>query len=195
MRIGFGFAARSVLSLVVLCAVLTSCGDGVEEKKSSGLITDTEKHRMMQAEIDSLEQIVYADDFEFDKEQVVALRNTYDEFASRFSGDETKSPEYLYKSAALSRAVGKPTEAIKTYQHILTKFKGFERNPEVQFLIAFTYDEDIRERSLAKESYREVIEKFPGDHWAIQAERRLETIDMTDEEMIRYFMDKQGEVQ
>jgi len=167
----------------------------VEEKKSSGLITDTEKHRMMQAEIDSLEQIVYADDFEFDKEQVVALRNTYDEFASRFSGDETKSPEYLYKSAALSRAVGKPTEAIKTYQHILTKFKGFDRNPEVQFLIAFTYDEDIRERSLAKESYREVIEKFPGDHWAIQAERRLETIDMTDEEMIRYFMDKQGEVQ
>lgn len=173
--------------------MLTSCGEEAGKGESTALITDTEHHRRMQAEIDSLEKIVYADDFQFEEAEVLNLRNKYDRFARRFDGDKTKSPEYLYKSAALSRALGMPTEAIKTYQHILTKFSGFERNPEVQFLIAFTYDEDIRQKSLAKEAYNDVIEKFQGDHWAIQAERRLETIDMTDEEMIQYFMQKQGD--
>lgn len=154
-----------MLTTVTACALLAGCGEGEGDKKSSELITDTEKHRRMQVEIDSLEQVVYADDFKFDKDRVLKLRNTYDDFARRFGGDEAKSPEYLYKSAALSRALGKPTEAIKTYQHILTKFKGFDKNPEVQFLIAFTYDEDIREKSLAKEAYNDVIEKFPGDQW------------------------------
>lgn len=194
MKIGFGWNAAAFMAAVA-CTLITSCGDQTDGQKGSGLITDTEKHRRMQVEIDSLENIVYAENFEFEKGEVENLRNTYDEFARRFDGDKTLTPEYLYKSAALSRSLGEPTEAIKTYQHILTKFKGFERNPEVQFLIAFTYDEDIRQKTLAKEAYNEVIEKFPGDHWSIQAERRLETIDMSDEEMIRYFMEKQDEVQ
>lgn len=171
-------------------AFAAGCGNGNQGDEGEGLITDTEKHRRMKAEIDSLEQIVYDDDFTFDPEVVSDLKHRYEKFARRFGGDEEKSPEYLYKAGALSRALGKPTDAVKTYRLLLTKFSGYARAPEVQFLIAFTYDEDLREKALAEDAYKEVINKFPGDHWALQAERRLETLHMTDEEMVRFFMER-----
>lgn len=183
----------SISFALAFSVLFSGCEGGGTDGEGEGLITDTEKHRRMKAEIDSLEQVVYDDDFTFDPEVVLYLKNRYDKFAERFGGDEDKSPEYLYKSGALSRTLGKPTDAVKTYRRILTKFDGYSRAPEVQFLIAFTYDEDLRQKELAREAYNDVIKNFPGDHWAVQAERRLETLDMTDEEMVRYFMERNGE--
>lgn len=171
-------------------ALAAGCGSGNQSDREEGLISDTEKHRRMKAEIDSLEHIIYDDDFAFDPEMVSDLKQRYEKFAQRFGGDEEKSAEYLYKAGALSRALGMPTEGVKIYRRLLTKFSGYARAPEVQFLIAFTYDEDLNEKELAEEAYNEVINKFPGDHWALQAERRLETLYMTDEEMVRFFMER-----
>jgi hypothetical protein len=63
----------------------------------------------------------------------------------------------------------------------------------VAFLQAFTYDEDLDQPDLAKECYQKVIELFPGDQWAIQAEQRLQTIGMSDEELLEFLKKKQAE--
>lgn len=183
--------------------LLTSCGeeppadaDGAKGKNDLDLITDVEKRRRLLVSIDSLEQIVFADTtLNPSKETVRYLRARYDEFSRRFPGDAEKSGEYLYKSAAVSRGLGHPMQAIKTYEHILRKYKGFVRAPEVAFLIAFTYDEDLNEKELAKKAYETVMEKYPGDHWALEAERRLETIDMDDEELLEFLIRKRTEAE
>jgi tetratricopeptide (TPR) repeat protein len=186
----------SILTVATMALFgLQSCGDqsGTDTGKEIKfeLITDAEKHQRMLVSIDSMEQLLYADSLSYDLQLMEKLRESYDEFGRRFAGDKAKTPEYLYKSAAMSRGMGQPMAAIKTYDLILRKFKNFERAPEVQFLIAFTYDEDLKEKALAKDSYRDVMDKFPGDLWAIQAEQRLQTIDMTDGELIEFFMKKQ----
>jgi hypothetical protein len=62
-------------------------------------------------------------------------------------------------------------------------------------LTAFTYDEDLNESELAKEAYEKVIEKYPGDLWAVQAEQRLATVGMTDEELLEFLKEKQKEAE
>lgn len=181
-------------AILVLLIALSGCaGEPGAEKGDNRveLISETDLHRDMKNRIDSMEQHFYADTFAMDVKEVTALRDSYDRFAERFPGDVAKSAEYLYKSAAISRGLGDPVKAIKTYSTILSEFKNYERNPEVQFLIAFTYDEDMSEKGLAREAYRDVVLNFPGDHWAVQAEKRLETIDMSDEELMRFLLEKQ----
>lgn len=183
------------LSVIILFAlVLVGCGNNADSEKKNKrieLISETDLHRDMKHRIDSMEQYIYADTFALDIKAIEVLRDTYDAFARRFPGDVAKSAEYLYKSAAISRGLGDPLKAIKTYGTILSKFNTYERAPEVQFLIAFTYDEDMSERELAREAYRDVVLKYPGDHWALQAEKRLETIDMSDEELMQFLLKKQ----
>lgn len=187
---------RTSFSAAILIAILLSaCGGSSEVDPSNphNLITDIEAHRLMMTAIDSMEQVLYNDSLNYDAELAASLRESYDTFARRFGGDQAKCPEYLYKSAAISRGLGQPLKAIKTYDQILNKYPNYERGPEVQFLIAFTYDEDLKEINLAKDAYREVISKFANDHWAFQAEKRLETIDMTDEELMEFFLKNQGQ--
>ncbi len=139
------------------------------------------------AEIDSLEAIVYADTFDIEGETTGELLRSYLSYAKVFVGDKENTPKYLYKAAALSRAVGLPAKALKLYDQILTDYPNWEKAPETAFLVAFTYDDDLKETERAREAYEEVIEKYQGDHWALQAEERLKTIDMTDEELIEEF--------
>lgn len=182
----------SVFGLILGVLTLASCGNQDDAEVKDAIISTTEARRQMMAKIDSLESIVYVDSFNYQAKSTSELLKTYNEFTEKFVGDKEKTPEYLYKAAALCRATRLPVKAIKYYDKILSDYPNFERNPEVAFLMAFTYDEDLNQKDRAKEAYQEVIEKFPGDKWAEQASARLKTIDMTDEELIQSFMKKDG---
>ncbi len=180
--------------LVSLCAVaLFSCGSSNEEVVEKAVKSNTEDHALMIQKIDSLEAIVYAESFNMDEAVTSELLKSYHTFSEKFVGDEDGCVEYMYKAAGLCRGLKLPVKALKYYSRILDDYPNHIRTPEVAFLLAFTYDEDINEKEQAKEAYQDVIDKYPGDVWAIQAEERLKTIDMTDEELIEQFMKKQAE--
>lgn len=179
-----------IIGSLLLATVLIGCGGEQKEEIEAVVKSNTEEHREMLVYIDSLEAIVYVDTFQVNDEATAALLQSYLKFSKKFVGDKEKSPEYLYKAAALSRAAGLPVKAIKLYDQVITDYPNYQRNPEIAFLIAFTYDDEIKEVEQAKEAYQAVIDKYPGDKWAEQAAERLKTIDMTDEELIDYFMKK-----
>lgn len=176
--------------LLITGILLPSCGNQEDPEVQKAVLSTTEARKQMISKIDSLENIVYVDTFDYQAKSTTELLRTYNEFTATFVGDKEKTPEYLYKAAALCRATKLPVKAIKYYDKILTDYPGYERNPEVAFLAAFTYDEDLHQKDRAKEAYQEVIDKFPDDKWAEQAQERLKTIDMTDEELIQSFMKK-----
>ncbi len=185
---------RNILKLAFFALILGACGsegETSEETSRPALKSDTETARALSKEIDSLESIVYADTLGSNKPAAEMLLNKYSRYAKLFSADKSKSPEYLYKAAAVARGIGKPVEAIRSYDQILKKYPGFERGPEVAFLIGFTYDADMNDPELAREAYENVVERFPDDHYAVQAKNRLETLGTSDEELIRQFMEKQ----
>lgn len=177
---------------VFLGTVLISCDSSEEEAVQSDLISNVQDSKRLMTKIDSLENIVYDENADLNNVPTAELMVAYNEYTQKFVGDKKKTPEYLYKSAAISRAVNLPVKAIKIYDQILNDYPGYERNPEVAFLMAFTYDEDLNQKDQAKEAYQEVIEKFPGDKWAEQASARLENIDMSDEDLVKSFMEKDG---
>lgn len=184
---------RNTAAIAILILGTASCGENQsksEDGNSQTPITQTELRRAKLAEIDSLERIVKADTFFTQKSAASELLAKYEKYASTFPGDQSKTPEYLYKAGALARGIGQPLTALRAYDLILSKYGDFERNPEVAFLIAFTYDSDMNNPELARESYEEVVKRYPDDAWATQARQRLQTIGMTDEELIEFLMQK-----
>jgi|SRR5690554_2987505 len=169
---------------------LFGCQQSVEEQAQKALISNTQDQRRLKAVIDSLEKIVYTENFDLNEISSANLMDAYSEYTTKFVVDKERAPEYLYKSAAISRAIGLPIKAIKLYDKILAEYPDYEKNPEVAFLLAFTYDEDMKQPERAKEAYEELIEKFPDDMWAEQASARLENIDKSDEELIQSFLEK-----
>jgi len=183
---------RRIFPVCFILAAIFACSNeesGVEEKVQSNL----EMRRDMLSKIDSLESVMQSRDLEPESQVTSELMQSYLRFADLFPGDKEKSPEYLYKAAALARSVELPAKAIKLYDRILNRYPNWEKGPEVAFLVAFTYDEDLNKTDLAKDAYHKVIADFPGDHWAVQAEHRLETIDMTEEELIEFLKNKAKE--
>jgi TolA-binding protein len=187
-----------IVYLLITAFILGACqgGDNSEDKKVENAVkSNREGHRLLLAEIDSMEQIVYTDSFDVSKKSTSELMQAYLAFTDKYVGDNERVPKYLYKAAALSRAVDLPVKAIKLYDRILKEYPKYERAPEVAFLAAFTYDEDMNQPELAKEAYKEVIEKYPDNKWAQQARDRLATIDLSDEELIDRFMEKNKDQQ
>lgn len=170
--------------------LLFACQSPANEQVQKDVLSNTEDQRRLTALIDSMEKIVYDENFDLDEGSSAHLMEAYNEYTTKFVSDKKRTPEYLYKSAAISRAVGLPIKAIKLYDKILADYPGYERNPEVAFLLAFTYDEDLKQPEQAKEAYEELLEKYPDDMWAEQATARLKNIDKSDEELIQSFLEK-----
>jgi len=181
---------KQFIGVAVAGVILVSCASEEKKQVEKVVKSNTQEHREMLAYIDSLEDVVYVDTIDVDGPESSELLKSYLKFSRKFVGDKEKTPEFLYKAAALSRANELPVKAIKLYEQVLTDYPDYKRNPEIAFLIAFTYDDEIKQKEEAKKAYQKVIDDYPGDKWAEQAAERLKTIDMSDEELIEYFMKK-----
>lgn len=180
-----------IIIVIVLGILVGACGNDKEEKVlKKALMSNTQKHEILIANIDSLESVFYADSLQLNTNTTTALMKAYIEFSTLFVADKELSPEYLYKAAALARANKLPVKAIRYYSQIENDYPGYIKNSEAAFLLAFTYDEDLNQKEQAKEAYQDVVDKYPGDMWAIQSEERLKTIDMSDEDLIESFRQK-----
>ncbi|MEM9050468.1 MAG: hypothetical protein AAGC47_00315 [Bacteroidota bacterium] len=177
--------------ILFFAASLVSCSSETPVERRA--MSNSEMRDMIIKRIDSLETTMKNQNLQPDDELTANLLQTYVEFSERYPADLENTPKFLYKAAAIARSVDLPVKALKFYDKIMTDYPNWEKGPEVAFLNAFTYDEDLKEAKLAKEAYEQVIEKYPGDHWAIQAEQRLATIEMSDEELLEFLRQKQAE--
>lgn len=182
--------AQVYLMTIFAGILLFACQTPASEEVQKDILSNTEDKRRLVALIDSMEQIVYDENFDLDEGSTANLMEAYNEYTTKFVVDKKRTPEYLYKSAAISRGAGLPVKAIKLYDKILVDYPDYERNPEVAFLVAFTYDEDLKQPERAKEAYEELLERYPDDMWAEQATARLENIDKSDEELVKSFMEQ-----
>lgn len=181
---------KSRFVLIALGLAVIACQSQESDVVDNALQSNADEHAMLIKRIDSLQNIVFTDTFDLNQQSAAALLKDYNMFTAKFAADDEKSPEYLYKAAAIARGVGLPVRALKYYQQILSDYPNFIKSSESAFLLAFTYDENLKERDLAKEAYQFVVDTYPGDMWAEQSAERLKTIDMSDDEMIQFFMKK-----
>ena len=179
------------IALVALVAV--SCGSsesGSEEQNMEKVIKlrnpkDISKEERL-TEIRSLEEELKNGGDQPDAKIARKLMAAYMEF-SNFQREEPETPDFLFKAAELARYIGRPKKAIDLYSDLFNGFPSYPRRVETLNLIAFIYDYDLNEKEKASETYAMIIENFPDHKLADDARARLETIDLSDEELIELF--------
>jgi Tetratricopeptide repeat len=142
-----------------------------------------------ETKIATLEKQLFDSSSSFNQEKTAELMQSYLKYTSVFISDP-KVPEYLFKAAGIARTVKLPTRSIELYTQIIKDYPEYEKKPEAMFLIAFVYDNDLNNKEMAKSGYKNFMSKFPDNQLSVDAKERLKTIDMTDEELIKMFEEK-----
>lgn len=77
------------------------------------------------------------------------------------SSQKQKTEQELYTQAQDFSEKGDFQSAIKTYQEILKLYPKSPRTYKAQFLIAFVYSENLKDKEKAKENYQILLDKYP----------------------------------
>ena len=106
-------------------------------------------------------------------------------FLERF-GQSPRAPEALRKLAGLAQQQGKMQEAIGYYERVLAEYPASEHGDEAQFMIAFIYEEHIRDLAQARRAYQRVIENYPDSELAISARHLLPNVGRAPQEWVQF---------
>ena len=109
-------------------------------------------------------------------------------FLERFS-QAPQAPEALRKLAGLAQQQGKMQEAIGHYERVVAEYPDSGHGDEAQFMIAFIYEEYIRDLEEARRAYRRVIENYPDSELAVSARHLLPNVGRAPQEWVQ-FQDK-----
>jgi|AP59_1055472.scaffolds.fasta_scaffold150904_1 TolA-binding protein len=106
-------------------------------------------------------------------------------FLEHFAQDP-KAPEALKKLAALAQQQGRMQEAIGYYQRVLAEYPDSDHGDEAQFMIAFIYEEYIRDVEKARLAYQLVIDHYPASELAVSARHLLPNVGRNPEEWVDF---------
>ncbi len=103
---------------------------------------------------------------------------------------DSLSPDYLHKAGETARAIRAFPQAIELYDWIYAQYPDYEKASQALFLKAFTYDNDLKDKEIAKKLYEEFLQKFPNDDFADDTQFLLDNLGKDDEEIIKSFGEK-----
>jgi outer membrane protein assembly factor BamD (BamD/ComL family) len=109
--------------------------------------------------------------------------------AEKYPGDTTVALPF-YRSAEVVRAMNDPKRAAAIYKDVASRFPNFSKAAEAMFMLAFTYDEDLKDYDSAKATYTEFLEKYPTHSFADDTEMLLKNLGKSDEEILRELEEK-----
>jgi len=111
------------------------------------------------------------------------------ELADKFPGDTAVAMPF-YRSAEVVRAMNDPKRAAAIYKDVHERFPTFSKAPEAMFMLAFTYDEDLKNFDAAKATYTEFLAKYPTHSFADDTEMLLKNLGKSDEEILKELEEK-----
>jgi tetratricopeptide (TPR) repeat protein len=117
------------------------------------------------------------------------LLGDYEDFASSCPENDM-APIFLDRAANIARGLKDYERGLKNYQAIVDRYPNFDRIIETKFLIAFMYDNEIKDKSKAEEHYKAVAEEYPTHVFGKNAKDRLVTLHMSDKELLEFFEEK-----
>ncbi|RMG83783.1 MAG: hypothetical protein D6707_00345 [Bacteroidetes bacterium] len=174
---------KPVFWLIVLSAFLGACSQKVEDKSKKEKLEMIEK-------ISKLEQeLINPDTKHLNYKQAQKVDKLYREFIRKFPTD-TAAPEYLYKCAEVNVGLGKYHAAAELFQNMQKTYPNHPKTPQSLFLAAFVYDTHLDQKGKAETIYQKVIELYPGTQYAKDAEIAIQTLHLSDEELLKLLQEK-----
>ena len=106
------------------------------------------------------------------------------ELSDKYPGDTTAAMPF-YRSAEVVRAMNDPKRAAAIYEEVYKRYPDFSKAPEAMFMLAFTYDEDLKNFEAAKKTYTDFLAKYPNHSFADDTEMLLRNLGKSDEEILQ----------
>lgn len=177
MNKSFGF-------LLIAFIFLMAC----DSSSSTDSATTTPSKEEMQNRLDEL-TIYLQDNPSWDTDSIVVLTEVYGEFTAVFPDDDNV-PFYLQKQAQYFSMLGLHQDAINSYQIIDEKYAEAENHADAIFMMAFISKESLNDLEAARSMYETFLAQYPYHELADDAQFSLETLYMSDDELIDYIINK-----
>ena len=176
---------KNIFHFALIALLLVACGGPSTEADPAQEGDKGMPVHEMTARITVMEDTLFAKPY-FDAKGAQALVDVYKAFVTAHPLD-TISPEYLFRAASVSKALGRPEDAIKLYDRVIADYPGWRRIADAYYLKAFTIDSDLGQKGEAELAYKEVISRFPDHAFAADAKAMIENLQYTDAELIERF--------
>ena len=170
---------RTILFLLTIILFATAC-EGPQKGK------ETDAASLNEAILKQENKVFNTNKNRLQKQDAMALVNLYEEYANENPGDSL-SPEYLFRASDISMNLGRPGQTIRLFNRILTEYPDFNKAPATLFLMAFVYEDQMKDYDNAKKYYELFLSKYPDSEFADDAEISLKNLGKTPEELIREF--------
>ncbi len=140
--------------------------------------------------IQSNEKELFSDTVKIiNKEKIAEIIKEYEDFAKKYPKD-TIAPAYLFKAANLSMNFSNPDKAIKLFDKILNDYSDYKKVPEVLFLKAFVYENNLKDLAKANKIYNEFLSKYPKHVLAESARISISNLGKSPEQIIKEIEEK-----
>lgn len=173
---------QNILALVLAIILLASC----QEKKASQPAEEQTRATIEQLE----EKLFEGSKTKFNDAIAKQLIALYIGYADANPSD-TLSPEYLFRAGELSVGVEEYDKGIGLFDKIYKGYPDYNKRVEALFMVAFTYDEHLKRKGQAADIYDKLIQKHPDHHFAEVSKQVLETLSMSEEELLKKFQSNQ----
>lgn len=117
---------------------------------------------------------------------------TAEAYASLVQSTNTdKSVDLLLKAAGLAKTIGNSNRAIQLYYNVGEKMPQHPKAPTALFMMAFIYENDLKNLEKARATYEEFLKRYPQDpDYADDAQNALKYLGLSPEEIIKQFEKK-----
>jgi outer membrane protein assembly factor BamD (BamD/ComL family) len=162
---------KNLIWLVLSLSIMIACSTPQEKKA---------------AQIKSLEDELFADETNIDREKSAELIKAYIAYSDEFPED-VNAANNLFKAADMSMNMNRPHQAIQLFNRILKDYPDFEKAPQCLFLKGYVHENNLNDLETARKIYTEFLEKYPDNDFADDAEVSIKNLGKTPEELIKEF--------
>ena len=157
-----------IVLLAVLAFGMMACG----EKK------------LTQDDLKKAELTLLGEQGDLNKEAAPAVVEKFCKFVEQ-SPDDATAPEGLFKAMQIDIKLEESEKAIELCNKLVEDYPTFEHNPAALMMTASeVYDGQLHDLDKARATYEKVINDYPDSDWAKNAERMIEFLGLTPEEIL-----------
>ena len=172
----------TLILTLFLVAIMTSCGNNETKVEKTPEVLKEEARKAIEKERDRLLNAsgpldpILADN----------MINLYMDFVKNNPGDP-EAQEYLFQAGSICMSKGDYKRSLRLFENSIHNYPDGPRSPDSYFMSGFVNQNYLNRLGAAEEAYKKVIEYYPRHELALQARATLETINLTDEELIERF--------
>ena len=143
-------------------------------------------------DVKKAEEAMFNADMTTNKDAVAGAVATFSKYVED-NPEAADAADVLFKAVEVSvNTKQDPQQSIGLVNKLVADYPQFDKNAVALFMLAtFVYDEQLHDLDKARETYQQIIDNYPDNPFAKDAEISITQLGMTPEELIKMFEERE----